>query len=1437
MCINWYSLALLLFAACTAMLPASGKCAEEVAPQCARIWELLQRARTKADVDLVTTRYQAALRYYGTRQDFEGQAEAMWGLGSVCLRQGKLRPASEYFEKSLDRAGKSHHSGLESKALNGKGLICLFQGRLDEARKQFEQSLELARQIGDLKRKAGALHCTAMCLRFCGNYAQAQKTAEQALDACRICRDRIGECDSLSNLGAALSAQSKLDLAKVHFQNALTIARAAGYRWGEGWTLFSLADIAWRSKEYVQAVKHGSASLEIATTLGYDGLAAHSSNCLGLAFMDSGQLDKARTSYDSARSLAAQVGLPALSGWVENNTGYMLLLQRKYHAAQSHLNKALDIATQYHNQNQFTTVRANLTKVYMASGRFEDLLELAGRPLPKPPCGKEPHADVTKCVARMASGDIGSALECAKLELKKARESKDTNSQINALIILVMARYHSRMGEEAEKYLQELEELANTADDPEEKVMALGALASVLSSLGRRGKAAEILDRWGNAAADIKNPQMKLTALAIVGTAFYFQKNYNKALTIFQEATGVARQIREPSPVIPLIGFCLGRIQLRLGNDAAAIAAFQMSVTGAQFTRNRFAESLALSALAERFLLVGHYQEALEKYVRALKLAEQISNPLGQASALQGMAEVYESLGDYSRAIECSQKALDSRTVAQDVRGKLYSQREKALYSLNLNDSDAALQQLTKVIEQDQKNSLRSTTSTVLAYIGQLWARRGEGEEVVNHPAAAKECFAKAEKCFQEALKMSEIEGNQRWTHNAVGLYYLDRRDLDKAESHLTLSGYSSSLGRLYLAKRDYRLAREQFERMLSTPQQQLRVDSVFVANTGLGRSFEGLQDYTQAAKHYRLAIDTVETLRAIPVEGSRLRFMSRTVNVFPRSEPYKGLAKVLFLSSVYKQSLEASESCKARTLADILAEGMPQGSLPSNLRTRDAKCHADLRKAAEAEVEAMVKNDPPSIRKARTSIKRTREALLNHINDLWRNKQTKPYAMARYPRPLKLEEVDVKPGEAIVVYEVSDQDLFIYLVTNGSDGNQVRGIRKAGKGRPYLMEIIKKFRAPFEFPTSEKLADQEVTFDFASARELYRLLVADVMDLCEKTDGWKRQIIVVPDDHLATVPFDALVTSRGGSVVRENGTLKTVDATFLLDRASISYAQSLATLTMARAAMRSRQHGSGTLLFYYSADCALRAQATKKESSPSQRGSLGNNVGANPDSGTVTKSALSLSLRVPLPSDLQFSPLTEGERLRRELQKTFEHEAFKGDKNRGREWFRAGAKSGFLDKDNIFLYTHGIFRPELPGPALAVHYEPKYRDQLLSFSDVMASRRLKADLVVLAACQAGLGHYISGEGIMGMSAAIQYSWASRVLTTLWEVPEYSTFEMVKSLATYLCIPDSDKRTAFEAARQQVRHRWNHPYYWAPFMFVGPPDKAPKEASQKPRGK
>jgi len=102
-------------------------------------------------------------------------------------------------------------------------------------------------------------------------------------------------------------------------------------------------------------------------------------------------------------------------------------------------------------------------------------------------------------------------------------------------------------------------------------------------------------------------------------------------------------------------------------------------------------------------------------------------------------------------------------------------------------------------------------------------------------------------------------------------------------------------------------------------------------------------------------------------------------------------------------------------------------------------------------------------------------------------------------------------------------------------------------------------------------------------------------------------------------------------------------------------------------------------------------------------------------------------------------------------------------------------------------------------------------------------------ELVVLSACQTGLGDVSLGEGVYGLRRAFLYAGARTLVTSLFEVPDRDTRDLMKHFYRNLAAAQT-KAVAFHGAqRAMLQHRRQangaaHPFFWASFVLVGDPD-------------
>jgi CHAT domain-containing protein len=143
-----------------------------------------------------------------------------------------------------------------------------------------------------------------------------------------------------------------------------------------------------------------------------------------------------------------------------------------------------------------------------------------------------------------------------------------------------------------------------------------------------------------------------------------------------------------------------------------------------------------------------------------------------------------------------------------------------------------------------------------------------------------------------------------------------------------------------------------------------------------------------------------------------------------------------------------------------------------------------------------------------------------------------------------------------------------------------------------------------------------------------------------------------------------------------------------------------------------------------------------------------------------------------------------------------------------------------------VHFATHGLLNsehPELSGLVLSlVDKQGRPQEGFLRLHDIF-NLRLSAELVVLSACQTGLGKEVKGEGLVGLTRGFMYAGAARVVASLWRVDDAATAELMKRFYRRMLQDGMRPAAALRAAQIEMwkKPQWQSPFYWGAFALQG----------------
>jgi CHAT domain-containing protein/Tfp pilus assembly protein PilF/antitoxin component YwqK of YwqJK toxin-antitoxin module len=156
-----------------------------------------------------------------------------------------------------------------------------------------------------------------------------------------------------------------------------------------------------------------------------------------------------------------------------------------------------------------------------------------------------------------------------------------------------------------------------------------------------------------------------------------------------------------------------------------------------------------------------------------------------------------------------------------------------------------------------------------------------------------------------------------------------------------------------------------------------------------------------------------------------------------------------------------------------------------------------------------------------------------------------------------------------------------------------------------------------------------------------------------------------------------------------------------------------------------------------------------------------------------------------------------------------------------------------------LHIATHGYFQPDSllsahsnplvqsglmltgAGRTLTGDKDDKTEDGILTAYEAMNLNLDNTDLVVLSACETGLGQIRNGEGVYGLQRAFKVAGARTIVMSLWKVNDEATQELISEFYKAWLDKGNNKQAAFKRAQLILKAKYPDPYFWGAFVMVG----------------
>ncbi len=842
----------------------------------------------------------------------------------------------------------------------------------------------------------------------------------------------------------------------------------------------------------------------------------------------------------------------------------------------------------------------------------------------------------------------------------------------------------------------------------------------------------------------MQNFPQNANVLLGLGQIFYHQYNFDKSLQTLYQALKINPDLMQAYFSIFVIH------RLKMEYDKALQSGQKLLETARKFN-NVEMTGLALLRIGQIYYFLGNYQKALSYMHRANNIAIEIGDIAGEAKTLNDIGSIYAFLGQHDKGLVYLKRALDLFHRLGNIRREIVTQYNIGLTCNDKKDYTIALEYFQKASRLALEKNFKNLNRLIYTGMAEVYANLKD--------------FNRAVEYFNKALVIAQKVGDNG------------------------LQGYiTRNLGSIHYELGDYANAIKYHQKALQIGKEAKDLQIIWEAHSGLGSAYMKMNQPDLSIHHFATACAIFDSVRQ---ELDMAMLSSAFLN--DKYEVYPSIIQLLAKQNKVDEAFSYAEKYRTKNLFNILVSGQSllADLIPDSIFIRLRQARYQLERLHSELSAELMKIHKDSVKILRLD-QRINQIELQKTELLeWVKKNQQSYYQLTSGKPLTVKDIQesiLQKGQILLEYVVGKENILVFTITPDSVIFFNIPISRQ-KLESKLAELSSLFRSKnhlFE-KRNELIWNADIAdFSVGPAFQLYELLIKPVEFLIQEA----KELIIIPDDLLFYLPFEALIFDTTGIENRYDFT----HAHFLIEKYAISYASSVAALSPQFNVYRSPE-----LDFFAMANPIIKMD------------------------------------------DLYFEQdsLSSSETFQRKYYVTPLKNAESEVKNIGK----------ILKSDSDLIYTRekakeSIFKEKAPKAKiihLATHFlnndrQPLYskliltpdesrgeEDGLLQTYEIF-NLELSAKIVVLSTCNSALGQLNKGEGIVGITRAFLYAGVPSLVVSLWNVEDESTRLIMENFYRYLK-KGWKKNHALRMAKIDYMKSANKlhydPFYWASFILVG----------------